>query len=150
MPPRRSVPAPGVGAPEPGLVRAVERVGDRWVLLIVAALLEGPRRFGDLADGLGVAPNILTARLRQMADDGLVVARPYQERPVRLEYDLTGAGRELGAALGSLAEWGARRRGGRGAAPFHSRCGTAVELRPWCPTCDRPVDGDEATAAYEV
>ena len=98
--------------PEPGLVRAVERVGDRWVLLIVAGLLDGPRRFGDLGDGLGVAPNILTARLRQLTEDGLVVARPYSHRPVRHEYALTGAGRELAATLAQLADWGSRRRGG--------------------------------------
>lgn len=136
--------------PEPGLVRAVERVGDRWVLLIVAGLLDGPRRFGDLGDGLGVAPNILTARLRQLTEDGLVVARPYSHRPVRHEYALTGPGRELAATLAQLADWGARRRGGPRTAAFHSRCGTTLELRPWCPTCDRTVEGDEATDTYEA
>ncbi len=137
--------------PDGDLVRAVERVGDRWVLLIVASLLDGPRRFGDLGDGLGVAPNILTARLRQLTEDGLVVARPYSRRPLRHEYVLTGSGRELADALALLSEWGSRRRGGRGAAGFHSRCGTTLELRAWCPTCDRPVDADEATpAAYEL
>lgn len=120
------------------------------MLLIVSSLLDGPRRFGVLGEGLGVAPNILSSRLRQLTEDGLVVARPYRERPVRHEYSLTGAGRELAAALALLSEWGARRRGGRGAAPFHSRCGTEVELRPWCPTCDRTVEGDEATDTYEV
>lgn len=150
----RRRPAPGAPpppAPEPDLVRAVERVGDRWVLLIVASLLDGPRRFGDLGEGLGVAPNILTARLRQLTEDGIVVARPYSERPLRHEYVLTGPGRELADALALLSEWGSRRRGGQGAAAFHSRCGTALELRPWCPTCDRVVDPAEATPdAYEV
>lgn len=136
--------------PEPDLLRALERVGDRWVLLIVAGLLDGPRRFGDLGDGLGVAPNILSARLRQLEEDGLVVARPYRERPVRHEYDLTGPGRELADALRLLSAWGARRRGGRGSAPFHSRCGTTVEMRPWCPTCERTVDDDEATDTYSL
>jgi len=145
--PRRSL---SPAAPTLDLIRALERVGDRWVLLIVASLLDGPQRFGDLTDSLGVAPNILTARLRQMADDGLIVARAYSERPVRHEYQLSGAGRELADALAHLSDWGSRRRGGRGTAPFHSRCGTRVEVRAWCPTCDRPVDGDEATEAYEV
>lgn len=138
------------GGPPPDLVRAVERVGDRWVLLIVAALLDGPRRFGDLGDELGVAPNILTARLKQLAEDGVVVARPYSERPLRHEYALTGAGRELGEAIGVLAAWGARRRGGRGEAAFHSRCGSTLEMRPWCPTCDRAVDPDEGQTSYEI
>ncbi len=150
MPRRPRPPSTPSLRPEPALVRAVERVGDRWVLLIVAGLLDGPRRFGDLGDGLGVAPNILTARLRQLTDDGLVVARPYSERPLRHEYVLTGAGRELAATLTHLADWGARRRGGPSAAAFHSRCGTALEVRPWCPTCDRTVESDEAADAYEV
>ena len=142
---------PPPSSPEPDRVRAVERVGDRGGLLIVASLLDGPRRFGDLGEGLGVAPNILTARLRQLAEDGLVVARPYSERPLRHEYVLTGSGRELADALALLSEWGSRRRGGRGAAAFHARCGTALELRPWCPTCDRTVDPAEATPeAYDV
>lgn len=141
--------SPSTG-PEPELIRAIERVGDRWVLLIVASLLDGPRRFGDLADALGVAPNILTARLRQLDDDGLVVARPYRQRPVRHEYSLTGAGRELADTLALLSDWGARRRGRRSLAPFHARCGTRIEMRPWCPTCDRPVDGDESTVTYEI
>lgn len=150
--PRRSPTeaSPPARQPEPALVRAVERVGDRWVLLIVAGLLDGPRRFGDLGDGLGVAPNILTARLRQLEEDGLIVARPYNQRPVRHEYALTGPGRELAATLAHLSEWGARRRGGPSTAPFHSRCGTTLEVRPWCPTCDRTVEGDEAADAYEV
>lgn len=120
------------------------------MLLIVAGLLDGPRRFGDLGEALGVAPNILTARLRQLTEDGLVVARPYSDRPVRHEYALTGSGRELADTLAHLAEWGDRRRGGPGTAPFHSRCGTTLELRPWCPTCDRTVEPDEGTDAYEV
>jgi DNA-binding HxlR family transcriptional regulator len=97
-----------------------------------------------------VAPNILTARLRQLEQDGLVVARPYSERPVRHEYSLTGAGRELADAIALLADWGARRRGASGDAPFHAACGTRLEVRPWCPTCDRVVDPDEPTTAHEL
>lgn len=148
-----AAPAPGPDSPDgpdPSLLRALDRVGDRWVLLIVAGLLERPRRFGDLAEGLGVAPNILTGRLRQLIEDGLVVARPYSERPPRHEYSLTGAGRELADALALLTDWGSRRRGRRGTAAFHVRCGSRLELRPWCPTCDRVVDGDEGSGTYEV
>jgi DNA-binding HxlR family transcriptional regulator len=128
---------------------AVELVGDRWVLLIVDALLGGPQRFGDLAAALGVAPNILIGRLRQLERHGVVVGRPYQQRPVRLEYQLTATGRDLGAALARLAEWGARRRGGDGGR-FHATCGTALEERPWCPTCGRAVEPDDDTDQYEV
>ena len=63
------------------LAEALERVGDRWTLLIVEALLDGPRRFGDLLDQVkGIAPNILTQRLRHLERQAVVVSRPYSER----------------------------------------------------------------------
>src|SRR4051812_25628360 len=77
---------------------ALERIGDRWTLLVVDALLAGPRRFGELGEQVeGIAPNILTRRLRQLEADGIVVAAPYSHRPVRLSYELTGPGRDLAA-----------------------------------------------------
>jgi DNA-binding HxlR family transcriptional regulator len=123
-----------------GLARAAARVGDRWTLLVIESLLAGPRRFGELADELiGIAPNILTKRLRQLEQDGLIVSSPYSERPVRLAYELTAVGKELAGALALLANWGTRADGDDG--PHHHRtCGTALELRHWCPTCERVVD----------
>src|SRR5258705_261373 len=59
------------------LARALERVGDRWMLLVVDALLDGPRRFNELSeDVVGIAPNILTQRLRRLEQEALVFARP--------------------------------------------------------------------------
>jgi DNA-binding HxlR family transcriptional regulator len=114
---------------------ALSRVGDRWSLLIVDALLPGPQKYGELAAGIeGIAPNILAARLKRLAHDGLVVARPYSQRPVRHEYELTASGTELAAAVHRLTEWAARLDGGD--VPFHTACGTAIEYRPWCPTCE--------------
>ncbi len=129
-----------VPVPETPLAEAVARVGDRWSLLLVDALLDGPRRFGDLQTAVaGVAPNVLSRRLRDLVADGVVVATPYQHRPPRFEYALTGAGRDLAGALRLLAQWGAARRGEP--APYqHQVCGTALEARWWCPTCAEPVD----------
>jgi DNA-binding HxlR family transcriptional regulator len=126
------------------LADALATVGDRWTLLLVAALLDGPRRFGELADEVhGIAPNVLTQRLRQLERNALVVARPYSERPPRFEYELSAAGQELAGALRLLAGWGAR-NAEEPSAPRHSLCGTAMEARWWCPTCERPVADDEA------
>lgn len=119
------------------------------MLLIVGALLAGPRRFGELADELGVAPNILTRRLRELEADGVLVSTPYSERPIRLSYELTAGGRELAGALRLLAQWGSS-PADRRAAGFHDACGTPLELRPWCPTCDRVVDDAETSDVYEV
>ena len=126
------------------LERAVASVGDRWTLLLVSALLDGPLRFGELAEAVpGVAPNILTRRLRHLEHEGLVVATPYSRRPLRVTYDLTATGRELAGALALLSEWGAR-QGGEAAPRHHAPCGTSLESRWWCPTCDRAVVDDEA------
>jgi len=126
------------------LERAVASVGDRWTLLLVHALLEGPLRFGELADAVtGLAPNILTRRLRHLEHEGLVVATPYSRRPLRVTYELTATGRELAGALALLSEWGAR-QGGEAAPRHHAPCGTSLEARWWCPTCDRAVVDGEA------
>jgi DNA-binding HxlR family transcriptional regulator len=129
---------------------ALERVGDRWSLLVVEALLEAPRRFNELQEGVsGIAPNILADRLRRLEREGVVLARPYQERPPRMEYALTSAGRDLAGALRLLADWGGRRSDAH--EPLrHELCGTPLEARWYCPTCTVVVDDPSATAARVV
>ena len=125
------------------LAEALDLVGDRWTLLVVAALLDGPRRFGDLQRELdGIAPNVLTHRLRHLEAQRLVLAQPYSERPPRMVYELTAAGRDLAAALRQLADWGARQHEGT-QPPRHAACGTPMEARWYCPTCAHPVDDDD-------
>ena len=122
------------------LAEALARVGDRWTLLVVEALLDGPRRFGDLLDGLpGIAANILSERLKRLERDGLLVARPYSDRPPRAAYQLTAEGGELAGALRLLAAWGAG-HADPAQAPRHFACGTPIEARWYCPTCDQLVD----------
>jgi DNA-binding HxlR family transcriptional regulator len=129
-----------------GLDDALSRIGDRWTLLVVDALLDGPRRFGDLSDQVvGIAPNVLSKRLRQLETDGLVHSTPYSHRPVRMAYELTEPGRRLAGALSLLATWGAA-LSQRPSDRRHRACGTPLEARLWCPTCDRPVDDPEADA----
>src|SRR5436305_2511523 len=78
------------------LAAALDVIGDRWTLLVVNALMNGPRRFGELQDEVpDIAANILTQRLRRLERDALVVARPYSTRPLRMVYELTAAGAEL-------------------------------------------------------
>src|ERR1700757_4416835 len=124
------------------LADALTTIGDRWTLLVIAALLDGPRRFGELqAEVSGIAPNVLTQRLRALERNALVVARPYSDRPPRFVYELSAAGQELAGALRLLAGWGARNAEGA-SAPRHAVCGTPMEARWWCPTCERPVSED--------
>jgi DNA-binding HxlR family transcriptional regulator len=121
------------------LAEALAAVGDRWTLLVVEALLEGALRFNELQERTeGIAPNILSNRLRRLEQDGLVLAQPYSERPRRFMYELTPAGRDLAGALRLLADWGARHSEAEPAR--HGTCGTALEARWYCPTCDETVD----------
>ena len=127
-------------APASPLADAVSRVGDRWTLLAIASLLTGPKRFNELTEELGgIAPNVLSARLKALTEQALLVSRPYSERPPRFVYELTESGRELAGALRLLADWGAR-TGGDGEPLRHTVCGSPLEARWWCPDCEQIVD----------
>lgn len=129
------------GAPSP-LADALMRVGDRWTLLIVQALLAGPRRFNELLEDIpGIAANILSQRLKRLEHEALVVSRPYSERPPRAAYELTAEGKELAGALRLLAQWGTR-HALPAEAPRHQACGTPLEARWYCPTCDHLVEDE--------
>jgi DNA-binding HxlR family transcriptional regulator len=134
--------------PDSALADALATVGDRWTLLLVAALLDGPKRFGELQQEVaGIAPNVLSQRLRQLERDAIVVARPYSKRPLRFVYELTGAGQELVGVLRLLAGWGARNSGTE---VRHSLCGTPMEARWWCPTCEQAVADEEGEELHFV
>lgn len=124
---------------------ALSRVGDRWSFLLVEALLQGPRRFNELQEGVGgIAPNILTDRLRRLERASVVRATPYSERPLRHEYELTADGLELAGVLRLLATWGAR--DAEDAEPLrHATCGTPMEAQWYCPTCARTVQDEESS-----
>jgi DNA-binding HxlR family transcriptional regulator len=124
------------------LAEALARVGDRWTLLVVEALLAGPGRFNDLLGQIpGIAANTLSERLKRLERDGLLVARPYSERPPRAAYQLTAEGRELAGALRLLAHWGAKHTDPADV-PRHLACGTPIEARWYCPTCDCLVENE--------
>ena len=131
------------------LAAALERVGDRWSLLLIEALLQGPRRFGELSEAVaGIAPNILADRLRRLERERIIVSKAYSTRPPRMDYALTGDGRDLASALRLLSDWGSRRTGGE---PLrHDRCGTPIEARWFCPTCGVPVGDAEIGGTDET
>src|SRR5205814_450268 len=98
---------PSMPGAESPLAAALERVGDRWSLLLIEALLEGPRRFNELQAGVaGIAPNILSDRLKRLESERVIRSPPYSERPVRLAYELTAEGPELEAALPGKTRFG--------------------------------------------
>ncbi len=130
--------------PQTGLTSALRRVGDRWTLLMVAALLGAPLRFNELLAAVpGLAPNVASQRLKALQRDGIVVSRPYTRRPRRLAYDLSASGRELAGTLRLLAAWGAG-SSADAEPPRHLTCGTALDVRWHCHTCGRDVEDPDA------
>jgi len=122
------------------VAKTLEVVGDRWTLLVVRDLLPGTRRFQDLLASLpGIAPNILSDRLKLMEEHKLVRRHFYSEHPPRAEYELTPRGRELGVVLGALAAWGSRHVDTQ--ARLVAGCGHAVHLGYYCPDCGERVRG---------
>jgi len=92
-----------------GVARALEVVGERWALLIVRDLLVGPRRFSDLRRGLPRIPtNILTARLKELEQAGVVHRRVLPRPAGSIVYELTDRGRGLEDVVLALGRWGAQ------------------------------------------
>jgi DNA-binding HxlR family transcriptional regulator len=131
------------------IARALEVVGERWSLLIVRdALFAGVTRFGDFQHNLGIATNVLGARLEAFVEAGIMERRRYSERPEQFEYVLTDKGRDLAPALVALTRWGDRWAAPDGPPILyrHRTCGDAVAEVLVCATCG-PVDAAEITVA---
>ena len=90
------------------IARSLEHVGEWWSILILREAFNGKTRFDEFRDALGVAPNILTRRLKALVTAGLLERRRYCERPPRHEYILTTRGRDFRPVMLSLMAWGNR------------------------------------------
>lgn len=92
-----------------GLARSLDRVGDRWAMLIVRELLLGARTFRELENALsGISPSLLTKRLASLGEDGLIVRNDAPRRSREVTYRLTDAGRDLEPVILELIRWGSR------------------------------------------
>src|SRR5476649_2464304 len=115
---------------------SLEFLGERWTLLIVRDLLAGARKFQDLCDSLkGVAPAVLSSRLKLLEARGIVRRSLYSDHPPRMEYALTDEGRDLRTVVRSLGIWGSRHLHGKWTF-VHEACGGEVEIAHYCPSCD--------------
>jgi DNA-binding HxlR family transcriptional regulator len=93
------------------IAHALNLVGERWALLVIRELMNGPKRYTDLAGNLHIGTNILAARLRDLEAHGIVAKRTLPPPAATRVYELTDYGRELKPALRELALWGARSLG---------------------------------------
>ena len=129
-----------------GLARALDLIGGRWALLIIRDLLTGPKRFSELQEGLpGVPTNVLTARLRELEDEGIVLRRAHERPGGGVVYDLTDFGRELEQPIMRLGFWGAKAMGPMNPDDHFSIDSLALALRG----SFRPEHADKRPRLYE-
>jgi DNA-binding HxlR family transcriptional regulator len=126
------------------IARTLEVVGEWWTLLILRDAFRGVTRFDDFQENLGIARNVLTARLKTLVEHEILERRRYQEHPERHEYLLTERGLDLFPVIASLMRWGDRWAAGPEGPPVvlvHEACGHDAHPVLTCSHC-----GSEATA----
>ncbi len=131
------------------IARSLEIVGERWSLLIVRDVMNGHRRFDQLQKALGVARNVLSARLQRLIEEEILERRAYQSNPERYEYFLTEKGLDLWPSLIALLNWGDRYSPSPEGPPMlivHKECGGAVSDRGICESCGKVLHARDARA----
>ena len=130
-----------------GLAKALDLLGERWTLLVIRQLMFGPQRFTDLEGGLpGVPTSLLSNRLKELSEAGIIEKRILPPPAASTVYELTEAGRELEDSIVSLARWGGR---------FGSPVGKHDVFNPQCMALGllwlfRPAEARNIKATYEV
>jgi DNA-binding HxlR family transcriptional regulator len=134
-------------APRPdGFERAADVLGDRWTILILREAFYGVRRYGDLVRNLGIARNVLAARLKALVADGLLERRRYRTDPDWYEYVLSDAGRDLYGAIVALLRWGEIHLPAAGDQELrlrHRPCGHRTHAKVVCAACGEELDPRE-------
>ncbi|MDT5069615.1 MAG: hypothetical protein QOK02_5770 [Mycobacterium sp.] len=125
-------------------------VGERWTPLILRDLFVGMSRFEDIRRDLGIASNVLAARLDRLERDGIVDRHQYQTAPVRHEYRLTEKGRDLYPVIATLTAWGDKWMAAGNGPPaliVHTECGQPTAAVTVCAECGGELNADTAVAA---
>lgn len=133
---------PNFGEMPCSIARSLDIIGESWTLLVLRDVLQGLRRFDEIQKNLGIATNVLSARLKRLTDEGLLEQRRYQQHPPRFEYVLTEKGRDLAPALMYLVQWGNKYLAGAKDAPqvlVHNACGHVMSPRLSCSHCGEPL-----------
>jgi len=125
------------------MAAALQLVGDRWALLVIRELMFGNHRFAGLARNTGAPRDRLAARLRDLEAGGVIERRQYQERPVRFEYHLSEAGRDLTPVVQALFAWGDKWAVEDPPVVLRHSCGHGLVASMRCAHCGEPVRGGE-------
>jgi DNA-binding HxlR family transcriptional regulator len=127
--------------------RAMEILGERWTFLILRECFYGVRRFSDFQRNLGIARNILSARLQTLVRNDILERRRYHEEPERFEYRLTPAGRDLYPAVVTIMRWGDAHLAGEAGPPvllMHA-CGHEADPTLVCSHCGEELHPHDVT-----
>jgi len=129
------------------IARTLAFLGERWTMLVMREIGLGRRRFDEIQEVLGVASNVLSARLATLVDEGIVERRPYSSHPGRFEYHLTDKGRELLPVLRAMMRWGNRHKVKQPPVVLiHTDCGHEMEAVEVCSHCGGELTGDNVRA----
>jgi DNA-binding HxlR family transcriptional regulator len=134
--------------PDCSIAAAMEILGERWTFLILREAFYGVRRFSDMQRNLGIARNILSARLQTLVNSGIFERRLYQEEPERYEYRLTTAGRDLYPSIVTLMRWGDEHLAGELGPPVvlrHNLCGHEADPMLVCSHCGEELRPHDVT-----
>ena len=142
---------PGNQAPRraDSIERAAAVLGDRWKILILREAFYGVRRYGEMIRNLGIARNVLAARLKELVADGLFERHRYRTDPDWYEYVLTGAGRDLYGAIAAILHWADVHLPSTGEPELrlrHRPCGRLTHARVVCAQCGEELDPREVDA----
>jgi len=134
---------------ECSVARTLEIVGEKWALLAVREVFLGNRRFDEMVRRTGAPRDTLAARLRSLVGAGILERRQYSEHPVRYEYRLTEAGRELYPVILTLMRWGDKHLAGDTGPPLvlEHACGHRLVAEVVCAACGEPVEARTARPA---
>jgi DNA-binding HxlR family transcriptional regulator len=130
------------------LARTLQVVGEWWTILVVRDICFGWNRFEEIHDHLGIARNILAARLDTLVEQGMAERRQYQDRPPRHEYLPTDKAMDLVPALLALVAWGDRWTATDGPPVLfsHRVCGHRMSADVVCSACSAPLGGNDVDA----
>jgi DNA-binding HxlR family transcriptional regulator len=129
-----------------GIERAADVIGDRWRILVLREAFYGVRRYGEMVRNLGIARNVLAARLKDLVADGLLERRRYRTDPDWYEYVLTDAGRDLYGSIVALLHWADVHLPPAGEHELrlrHRTCGRRTHATVVCAVCGEELDPRE-------
>ena len=129
------------------IAQSLNMIGDRWTLLIIHEIMAGSTTFNDMKKALqGISAKLLSQRLKELEQDGLIAAKLYSDHPPRYQYTLTQSGQDLQHVFNALIVWGRQHAKKCYKKLVHRPCGHEVRIAYYCEHCDEAVDDPAAVA----